>query len=76
MKIRGNASDFLFIIGNSFMIVIPLKKQHFKQLKRLEVQLIYHSIKLGKWNKVADIFDQIMGSDHCPVMLELEEVEA
>lgn len=24
----------------------------------------------------ADIFDQIMGSDHCPVMLELEEVEA
>lgn len=24
----------------------------------------------------ADIFDQIMGSDHCPVMLELEDVEA
>ena len=26
--------------------------------------------------KVADIHDQIMGSDHCPVILELEGLEA
>ena len=26
--------------------------------------------------KLADIHDQVMGSDHCPVILELEGLEA
>jgi exodeoxyribonuclease-3 len=34
------------------------------------------SERIAKNVKLADIHDQVMGSDHCPVILELEGLEA